>query len=560
MSANKQVKKKKKVQPSTTTTAKGASRRPIIKPSDLVTDLIDLTKDYELKHGIDVNRSKIFVRLSNGQVIGVFPVEGEKFRNHLRVLGETCLGRGPTSKVIDEVIQHVEARGLSLPSCPMFRRFAHIAGTIYIDRGTPDGEAIMITKQGWSLVQDPPVLFRRSNTTGVLPQPQVGGSLELLRSHFPCVPDESVPALLGFIVSCYLPEGSFPILMLQGQQGCGKSTLTDLLRSLIDPIIGSGGRSKLQEKPEDLATIVGSNFLSSFDNASRISAETADLLCQISTGGIHECRKLYSQGETFSIELHNPVIINSVALTLERLDLASRLILIELESMKDGTRTSEREVRRRFTHDLPQHLGYIFDAIAMALRDHSMTELTQIPRLADAALFATAAEPALGLLDGSIVTAWEAAQVGHVEGQASNDPVIYVLTNILIEKPRIFNGTLSDLIQKAQRTSVTANWKLPTDFPLKATALGSHLKRNKSLLEGLGWRVEKLPRQFNRRGWKIYWAEVPKPGMNAITVSRPTVPMKAIQSEEREALLTKLETANNRHIDSSSNGIGGAAA
>jgi hypothetical protein len=76
----------------------------------------------------------------------------------------------------------------------------------------------------------------------------------------------------------------------------------------------------------------------------------------------------------------------------------------------------------------------------------------------------------------------------------------------------------------------------------------------------LGWKAEKLPRQSNRRGWKIYMFAVPKPGMNAITVTRPTVPMKAIQSEEREALLTKLETANNRHIDSSSNGIGGAAA
>ena len=105
MSVNKQVKKKKNGQPSTSGSANNASRRPMIKPSDLVTDLIDLTKDYELKHGIDVDQSKIFVRLLSGQVIGVFPVEGEKFRNHLRILGETRLGRGPTPKVIDEVIQ-----------------------------------------------------------------------------------------------------------------------------------------------------------------------------------------------------------------------------------------------------------------------------------------------------------------------------------------------------------------------------------------------------------------------------------------------------------------------
>ena len=560
MSVNKQVKKKKKGQPSTSGSANNASRRPMIKPSDLVTDLIDLTKDYELKHGIDVDQSKIFVRLLSGQVIGVFPVEGEKFRNHLRILGETRLGRGPTPKVIDEVIQHIEARGLSLTSCPMFRRFAHIAGTIYIDRGTPDGEAIMITKQGWSLVQDPPVLFRRSNTTGVLPQPQVGGSLELFRSHFLTVPDESIAALLGFIVSCYLHKGSFPILMIQGQQGCGKSTLTDLLRSLIDPVLGYAARAQLPAKPEDLATVVSTNFLSSFDNASRIPNEIADILCQVSTGGNYGGRKLYSQGETFSMELHNPLIINSVSLLLERPDLASRLILIDLASLKDGERMSEGEVRRRFDSNLPKILEYICTAIAMALRDHADTRVSPTPRLADAALFATAAEPALGLLDGSIVTAWSSAQLDHTGNQAANDPVAFVLQKLLHDAPHCFEGTTSELIQKAHSLGADEKWKLPSDFPVKASGLGAYLTRNKSVLESSGLTVQKTPRQSKKRELKICFNEIKQTATSAVTVNRPNGHIEVVKINEHEALLNKLETAKRPHINPTHSGLGGMAA
>lgn len=560
MSTRKQVIKKKKGQTSTTSPATAASRRPTIKASDQVTDLIDLVATYELKHGYDANRSTIFMRLTSGQAVGLFPLRSDTVRNHLRVLGDTRLGRGPTSKVIDDVIEHVEARGLSLTSCPMFRRVAHVAGTIYIDLGTPDGEAIMITKQCWQVMQNPPVLFHRSNTTGVLPQPQVGGSLDLLRAHFPSVPNESVPALLGFIMSCYLPEGSFPILMVQGQHGCGKSTLTDLLRSLIDPAPGYGARAKLSEKPDDFATVVSGNFLSSFDNASRIPPDIADLLCQVSSGGELVSRKLFLQGVTFSLKMHNPLIINSVSLPLERPDLASRLVLLELDTMKDGTMASEREVRSRFAADLPKILGYIYDAIAMALRDHARTGVSPLPRLADAALFATAAEPALGLSDGSIVSAWASAQIGHAETQAANDPLVYVLTELLRMTPHMFEGTTSQFIQHAQALETTGGWKLPADFPLRASALGTHLTRNKSMLAQSGFKVEQLRRQTNHRGWKITLDGVKQRPVPAFTVTRPPALLEVNGSEAREALLTKLENTSRPQLQASVAAIGGVAA
>jgi hypothetical protein len=56
-------------------------------------------------------------------------------------------------------------------------------GRIYLDLANPAWEAVEIAPDGWRVVADPPVRFRRSKGMLALPTPERGGSLaDLSRS------------------------------------------------------------------------------------------------------------------------------------------------------------------------------------------------------------------------------------------------------------------------------------------------------------------------------------------------------------------------------------------
>lgn len=503
------------------TSGVSSGHRPSFSAANLITDLIDLSKKYELRHGTDSSGSTIFVRIPDGPYQGIVAVQCDKFRNHLRILGQQKLGRGPVPKVVDDVIAHIEAKGLPLPRLAIAKRIAHIDGAIYIDQGKPTGEAVRIRANGVEVVPDPPVLFSRTERMGILPVPEPGGDLQLFASHFPSVPTDAVPALLGFIVACFLPRGAYPILILQGEHGCGKSMLTDSLRAIIDPVMGTGARASLPVKPEDLATLIGAGFLSSFDNASRISLDIADLLCLASTGGGYETRKLYTQGTKHVIDLRNPIIINSISLPMNRPDLLSRAVAVDLVALPESVRAAESTVRDRFSNDLPRLLGFIYQAVSLALRDMKSTAVHPLPRLGDAAVFATAAEPALTLPDGAIADAWNAGQVGQTDDQVDCDPVVVVLSQLLQANGHRLEVNASRLSAMAQELGAKEGNRLPTDFPSGAASLGKYLKRNKSILERAGICVEQRSRTESQRGWNITWNGNPRNVVRKAKVTRP---------------------------------------
>jgi len=53
----------------------------------------------------------------------------------------------------------------------------------YIDLGDPGGHAVKIGREGWSIVDNPPVHFRRPGEYLPLPAPSREGSIELLRPY-----------------------------------------------------------------------------------------------------------------------------------------------------------------------------------------------------------------------------------------------------------------------------------------------------------------------------------------------------------------------------------------
>ena len=77
--------------------------------------------------------------------------------------------------------------------------------------------------------------FRRSKGMQPLPCPATDGSLLRLRELINVGDDRNWILLLSWLVAACRPQGPYPILILQGEQGSAKSTTEKLVRGIIDP-------------------------------------------------------------------------------------------------------------------------------------------------------------------------------------------------------------------------------------------------------------------------------------------------------------------------------------
>ena len=75
-------------------------------------------------------------------------------------------------RAINDAIDEYELRAVTSVEREVSVRVAADADDLYIDIGDRDWRAIRITGVGWSLVQSPPVRFRRTSGTLPLPFPE----------------------------------------------------------------------------------------------------------------------------------------------------------------------------------------------------------------------------------------------------------------------------------------------------------------------------------------------------------------------------------------------------
>jgi hypothetical protein len=448
----------------------------------------------EIAKALDVCRSgkaKLFARLEpdGGPWIDV---GSEEFRN--RLLGktyETC-GSIPSPTAIQSAISTLKARGYAMPVKPIARRVYGKDDRLWVCLGPESKQLIEITPDGWQPVADAPVLFLPPSNAATLPMPLPGGSVNLLRELLPPMRDADWHAIVGFIIATYLPEGPFPILAVSGGKGSGKSVACELIRNTTDPLVETDSRMDLPDRADALWTSGATQHVLSFENVTKLTGTMMDNLCKVSTGAASQARTHFEQGTTHTNRLRNPIIINGINLPIEREDLASRTIFIELEPMKeDFLQRPEAAIRREFRDRMPQLLGAIFDAVVMALRHYRGTTVQSGHRLLDAANFVTAAEPALGLPDGAIVSAWNQSQCDRKDEMAGIDPVGSVLDRI-VPKSGAWSGTASELLaaalalERGKRSSA-----LPRDFPRSASGIGDYLKRKSEVLARAGFRCGK---------------------------------------------------------------------
>jgi hypothetical protein len=334
-------------------------------------------------------------------------------------------------------------RALRGPTHPAFVRVAEYDGTVLLDLGDPTSRAVRITPAGWEVVNPPhPVRFLRPRTMHPLPVPEPGGSIEDFQP-FLNTDANGLELVIGFAVACLRSSGPYPVLILSGGQGTGKTSVARFLKQTLDP--GAAPVRATPRSEQDLAIGAANNQVLAFDNLSHVPPWTSDALCRLATGAGLSTRSLYeTEGETVW-ELARPSILTGIGDYADRSDLLDRSILLRLQTISKAARVTERKLKARYAQAHPKLLGYLLDRVAQALKHMPTIKIGDLPRMADVAEWVVASEGGdprtsrfLAVYRGSLGDAHEAALEGCV--------VVEPLRRFIQERRSEWRGTMDELL------------------------------------------------------------------------------------------------------------------
>jgi hypothetical protein len=419
-----------------------------------------------------------------------WPIRSSGFRLWLqRLFHRATEGRVPGGQALADAISTLEGRALfDSQLATVAVRLAEREESIYLDLADSDWRAVRIDATGWEIDPHPPVRFRRPRGLLALPQPQRGGNVEDLRRWCNVASDADWHLLVAWLLAAMRPRGPYPVLCLAGEQGAAKSTLARLLRLLVDP-----NKSPIRSPPRDsrYLMIAASNaWVLALDNLSKLEPWLSDCLCRLATGGGFSTRELYSDDEEKIFDAQRPVIVASIEDLASRGDLLDRALILHLPQIKEEDRKTEARLFAEFEAARPRLLGALLDVIAGALAHVASVKLDKSPRMADFAVWATAAEPALGWDKGAFMAAYEANRSVANEQVLEASPLTGPIRQLLDAEPsHRWEGTAASLLQTLTLSAGETITKQP-DWPKKGHTLSGRLRRIAPNLRKSGIEVE----------------------------------------------------------------------
>ena len=412
-------------------------------------------------------------------------IYGTAFRSYLQAAYYRSTGAGLSGTAVGELVDCAAAAALVGGEVRQpWRRVALHRGCVILDLGggNPGGErrAVEISAHGWRLLAAPdvPVPFIRGGDALPMPAPEPDGArCEDLGALLNVENPDELALGWAWLVCALRPfdaGGSYPIVLLHGEQGSGKTHASRALQDLVDPSTLSG--RSLPREPRDLWVSAANRHLLAFDNLSHVGDLFADDLCRIATGGGFAARQLHSDSDEVIIDATRPLLLNGIPQTLlSRPDLADRAISLELRPLAE--RREEAQLKSEFERMRPGLLGLICDGLAAALRNLPATKVENPPRMIDAVCWAEAAAPGLGIPPGHIAAAWRANRGAADRAAIEVDDVAQAVVKLLDESPSgQWKGAPGDLYSQLcalvpERVTRSPLW------PKNAAGLGSKLRR-----------------------------------------------------------------------------------
>lgn len=455
--------------------------------SSQATKLVDLVKENgaELFHAPD---GEPYVTLHKGDHWETWPLRSKGFRQWLDwryfQVEQATAGRQAVQDALAALEGIARHEGAEYPVAV---RVAQTDDAIYLDLADDKWRVVEVTRDGWKVRIQRTVKFRRTSGMLPLPAPLEGGTVDDLFATVNLADETSRKLLVAWLLTALQTRAPQPLLVLNSGQGSGKTFLTRLVRTLIDPHVAP--LRAISRTEQDLMIAAKGNAVLCFDNLSSLADWQQDALCRMSTGGATGARELYENAEEVFIEARRPVLLNSIVELTTRSDLLERALLIYLPVIPEDRRRPEAELWAAFEARRPYILGALLDAVSTALWHLPNVRLDRAPRMADFARWVTAAEAALRWEPGAFLAAYtsQRAEASAVALEAS--PVAQAVLAFMVKVPEgSWEGTASELLSRLdpyapERAVFDRAW------PKQANQLTGELKRREQELRQAGLQV-----------------------------------------------------------------------
>ncbi len=448
-----------------------------------------------------------------------WPIRAKGFRRWLARRFFEATGGAPSSEALQSALNVIEAKAhFDGPERIVHIRVGGLDGRLYLDLSDATWRAVEISVDGWRVIDNPPVRFRRAAGMKPLAVPAPGGSVETLRSFLNVQSDTDFVLVVAWALAVLRNRGPYPVLVLSGEQGSAKSTFSGILRALLDP--NTAPLRALPREDRDLFIAASNGHVLVFDNVSGLPAWISDTLCRLATGGGFAVRQLYTDQDEVLFDAARPVILNGIEDIVTRPDLADRAVFLTLEPIPEERRRPEGELWAAFETERPRILGVLLDAVVEGLRRLPQTRLEKLPRMADFALWATACETAMWPA-GTFWTAYCGNRDEAVAGVIEADPVAAVVRSFMTTRTE-WTGTASDLLGAlgeavGERVAKSKTW------PDNPRALAGRLRRAATFLRKIGIEIS-FGREGRARTRTILMATNPSHSAPENSGARPSGP------------------------------------
>jgi hypothetical protein len=310
-----------------------------------------------------------------------------------------------------------------------------------LDLANSAGQYVEISPSGWKVAYGTGVTFETSPSTAELPEPQPAepgtdpaAPLDLLRSTLRLAGPDWLRAL-AWLLAALRPHGPYPILILRGPSGSGKSLAARALRAMVDP--SASPVTPLPASARELLTFARHNWILAFDHVTSLTPAVSDALCRLSSGVGVAVREPGCPDPLQSF-LKRPILLTAPDSWTPPPDLAARALVVTIPPLADPDRRPESELSRIVGAALPQILGALCTALSQALAAPPDTTPAHT-RHTDVLAWAIAAAPALNCTADDLRAAFDMP--------VPSDPFVDAI-RALLEDTGHWSGTATDLLLK----------------------------------------------------------------------------------------------------------------
>lgn len=444
---------------------------------------------------------KPYMVYKENEIETVYPLRGSVATRLLQRMFYNEHKRPLSSQSFKTALEILEAKALfESPQESVYLRVAPDNQDVILNLSNSDCEVVVINKEGYVIASASPVRFVSSPAMLPLAKPQKGNENILFEfQDLLGLEDDVFARVLAFLINCLNPHGPYLCMMIEGEQGSGKSFLTECCKKLLDD--SKAAKIRLPNQERDLMIQAKDNGIMLFDNVSTIKPDISDALCVLSTGGGFSTRRLYTDDELVIFTETRPFILNGISAFATRPDLLERSVSIHLKSMPTEKRKSEAELRDGFEKLRPALLDKLCNIVSCALRNFEDVTTPTTIRMADAARWLVAAEPETGLPEGTLLRVLEQGQKDMVMASLARNSLAVAI--IEMAEKSSFYGTMGDLLSLLQGQEKEQG-RYDRFFPTTSSALSKSLDRLKPGLktagviiqEGEKTRVGKLVKVF----------------------------------------------------------------